>query len=309
MAHSSRREFLKSTGAVTSACLLSAQFSHAATAATWQPKYIVGSCMYGWTYIGEILPEVKKCGASAIDIWPKPHGDQREQMSDFGEVRFRELLDQHELKLGCITQYKLGPFKLQEEMRIAQRMGCATIVTGGEGPIGLKGAELKQAVAKFVEAMKPHLEVAEETGVTIAIENHAKNLIDSPDSIRWLAELRPSPHLAIALAPYHLPQDTALLSDLIIELDDALAMFYAWQHGDGCMTKLPKEQELLQMPGRGQLDFIPLVSALKKINYTGWTEIFMHPVPRGIAILETPAQVTEEINRARKYIEDCIAKA
>ena len=74
------------------------------------------------------------------------------------------------------------------------------------------------------------------------------------------------------------------------------------------MKKLPKEEELLQMPGRGELDFTPLFAALKNINYKGWTEIFMHPVPRGIPILETTAEVTAEINRARKYINTCLAK-
>ena len=69
--------------------------------------------------------------------------------------------------------------------------------------------------------MKPHLAVAEETGVTIAIENHGNNLIESPDSLKWLAELRPSKHLAIAFAPYHLPQDETLLGDLIRALGDA----------------------------------------------------------------------------------------
>ena len=57
-------------------------------------------------------------------------------------------------------------------MRLAQRFGCRTIVTGGRGPVGLKGSELKAGVTGFVEKMKPHLAVAEETGVTIAIENH-----------------------------------------------------------------------------------------------------------------------------------------
>ena len=69
------------------------------------------------------------------------------------------------------------------------------------------------------------------------------------------------------------------------------------------MKKLPKEQELLQMPGRGDLDFAPLIDALKSINYSGWAEIFMHPVPRGVPILETTDEVTAEINRARAYID------
>jgi len=266
-------------------------------------RYILGSCMYGYTPLAEIVTEVRKIGATALDIWPKDHGDQREQLDEMGEANFSALLKGHDVSLGCITQYKLGPFKLQEEMRLAQRLGCQTMVTGGSGPKGLKGQELKTAVAAFVEKMKPHLAVAEETGVTIAIENHGNNLIESPDSLKWLAELRPSRNLAVALAPYHLPQEEVFLADLIRTLGDSIAMFYAWQHGMGCMKKLPKEQELLQMPGRGDLDFAPLLTALSEIKYAGWTEIFMHPVPRGIPILEPTSAVTQEINRARDYLE------
>jgi sugar phosphate isomerase/epimerase len=264
--------------------------------------------MYGYTAVDQILPEVSRIGAKAIDIWPKVHGNQREQLDELGEQKFAKMLAEHDVALGCITQYKLGPFGLQNEMRLAQRLGCSTIVTGGSGPKGLTGDDLKAAVGEFIEKMKPHLAVAEETGVTIAIENHANNLIDSPDSLKWLAELRPSSHLAVALAPYHLPQDPQLLANLIRTLDDSIAMFYAWQHGMGCMTKLPKEQELLQMPGRGDLDFAPLLKALTDIKYTGWTEIFMHPVPRGIPILETTAKVTTEINRGRTYLDDLLAR-
>lgn len=71
------------------------------------------------------------------------------------------------------------------------------------------------------------------------------------------------------------------------------------------MEKLPKEQELLQMLGRGDLDFTPLVDALRQIKYPGPTEISMHPVPRGVPILATPEAVTAELNRARKYLEVC----
>ena len=302
----SRRTFCAATTAALASGFLQRP-SVAAESKEFRLKYIVGSCMYGYQYVGEIFPEVRKTSASAIDIWPKVHGNQREQLTDLGEDKFAAMLKQHDIRLGCITQYKLGPFGLTDEMRLAQRFGCRTIVTGGKGPKGLKGRALKAGVADFIEKLKPHLAVAEETGVTIAIENHGNNLIDSPDSLKWLAELRPSKHLGIALAPYHLPQDEKLLSGLIETLGDSIEVFYAWQHGMGCSQKLPKEQELLQLPGRGELNFGPLLSALKRINYSGWTEIFMHPVPRGIPILETAAAVTAEINRSRAYLEKLLA--
>ncbi|MCA9127756.1 MAG: sugar phosphate isomerase/epimerase [Planctomycetales bacterium] len=266
-------------------------------------KFMLGSCLYGYMYLGEILPEVRKAGAIAIDIWPKVHGNQREQLDDLGEQKFASMLAKNDVLLGCITQYALGPFGLKDEIPLAARLGCQTIVTGAVGPKGLSGAGLRTAVAEFCERMKPHLELAAAHGVTIAIENHANNLIESTDSLKWLADLAPSQHLAIALAPYHLPQDANSLASLIRHLGSRIQVFYAWQHGMGCMQRMPKEQELLQLPGRGDLDFGPLMAALRDIRYQGWLEIFMHPFPRGIPILESAAEITAEINRARKYLQ------
>lgn len=270
-------------------------------------NFMLPSCMYGYEKLDTILPEAEKIDASAIDIWPKVHGDQREQVDQMGQEKFAELLDRHKLKLGCITQYKLGPFGLQKEMKFAQHFSCNTMVTGGHGPTKLKGSELKSAVKKFAVQMKPHLETAAEASVTIAIENHGNNLIDSPDSLKWLVELCPDKHLGIALAPYHLDQDPNAIAALIKSLGNRMAIFYAWQHGMGCMKKLPKEQELLQMPGRGELDFKPIVAALQSIKFSGWTEIFMHPFPRGVKIMETVAEVTHQINQSRDYLNQCIA--
>lgn len=303
-----RRQSLRQAAAVLAAGL-SARWLAAedASAAPFRLRYIVGSCLYGYTPLAEILPEVARVGATAIDIWPMIHGNQREQLDELGEARFAELLRERQVTLGCITQYKLGPFGLQDELPLAKRLGCGLIVTGDPGPRNLTGDDLKAGVSRFVEQMRPHLESAAEAGVTIAIENHSGKMINTPDSIRWLVELCPDPRLGVALAPYHLPQDPQLLAGLIRDLGDRLQMFYAWQHGMGCMEKLPKDQELLQLPGRGELDFAPLLGALREIKYRGWTEIFMHPVPRGVPILEPTSAVTAEINRSREYLERLLA--
>ena len=267
-------------------------------------NYILASCMYGTTPLAEIVPEVKKSGNEHIDIWPRVHGNQREQVESMGNDVFAALLATHEVGLGISTRFDLGPFGLAEEMAFAQEFGASLIVTGSTGPKGLVGEELRAAVADFAEGLKPHIAAAEKHDITISIENHGSALIETPDSMKWLIEFTNSPHLGIALAPYHLPDDAQLVAQLIKDLGQGLALFYAWQHGMGCHEKLPKEQELMQMPGRGSLDFSPILSALKKINYSGWTEIFMHPVPRGIPILDSTADVTSEINRARHYLDE-----
>ena len=266
-------------------------------------RYILASCMYGTAPIAEILPEVSASGSEHIDIWPRNHGNQREQVEEMGHDAFAALLEQHGVRLGVSTRFGLGPFGLEAEMAFARKFGARLLISGSGGPPGLTGAELRRAVRHFVDQMQPHMARAEELDIVIGIENHGNSLIESPDSMKWLVEFARSPRLGIALAPYHLPDDASLLARLIQELGEGLVHFYAWQHGMGCSEKRPKEQELLQMPGRGSLDFAPVVAALKETGYRGFTEVFMHPVPRGIPILDTVAEVSAEINRARHYLE------
>jgi sugar phosphate isomerase/epimerase len=247
--------------------------------------------------LAQILPEVAKVGATHVDIWPERHGNQREQIEAMGHERFAEMLSAHSVRVGLLTHYDLGPFRLQAEMVVAKEFGAAMLICAGI-------PKDKASLTAFMEKMKPHLAAAERHGVVIGIENHG----ESPDAIRRFADAAPAGRMGVALAPYHLPQEPALIATLIQDLGPRLVHFYAWQHGKGCHTKLPKEEELLQLPGRGPLDFAPLLAALRKIDYKGWTSVFMHPVPRGIPILPTAAEVTAEILRAQRYLETCLAK-
>lgn len=258
-------------------------------------RYVLASSLYGKTRLEEILPEVKKCGAWGIDLWPLRHADQREQVEAMGHERFGELLAEHGVSLAMTTRFDLGPLRLQDEMRFVRRFGGRLIVTGFVPD--------RPAAERFVERLAPHVEVAEKLGVTLGIENHGCD----PDAIRHFASLAASPNLGVALAPYWLPQDPAVIARLIENLGSKLVLFYAWQHGNGCMKPMPVAEQLLQMPGRGPLDFRPVLAALRKINFRGPVEIFMHPVPRGIPILGSTAKVTAEINRARGYLADCLA--
>jgi sugar phosphate isomerase/epimerase len=301
-----RREFCKYLATTVVAAVT--EVALPSSAQIFRLRYIVGSSLYGKMPLSGILPEVRNAGARHIDIWPEHHANQREQIQAMGLERFAAMLKQHRVELGIITRYDLGPFGLQDEMRIVKKLGGSMVICGSGGPKKLKGQAVKAAVREFVEKMKPHVEAAERAGVVIGIENHANSLIDSPDSIKWFGEFSPSRSFGIALAPYHLPQEPALIAQLIADLDLRLVHFYAWQYGRGCQKKLPKPQELMQLPGRGDLDFVPIVAALRKINYGGWTEVFMHPVPRGIPILPTKEEVTAHINQARDYLDECLSK-
>ncbi|MFO8012042.1 MAG: sugar phosphate isomerase/epimerase [Phycisphaerae bacterium] len=295
-----RRRFLGRVAgavAVTAAVPLAMPSEASAKEEPFRLRYIQASSMYGRLPLATVLAEIPKTGTKWIDIWPEGHANHREQMDELGHARVKELLAEHGIRIGILTHYNLGPFRLQPELPLAKEFGVRLIITGGM-------PKDKDGARRFVETMKPHVAAAEKHGVVLGIENHG----ESADAIRYLADAAPENRMGVALAPYHLPQDPALLARLIMDLGPRLVHFYAWQHGKGCHEKRPKEEELLQMPGRGPLDFGPLLAALRKIRYADWTSVFMHPVPRGIPILPTAAEVTAEICRAQKHLEAKLAQ-
>ena len=296
-----RRRFIHSLG-------LAAAASALAATEPFRLRYILSSAMYGEMPLEIILPEVAKTGSAAIDIWCKVHGNQREQITEMGDDAFAALLAKHAVKLAVSTRYPLGPMKLQEEMAWVKKLGGNIVLCGSGGPKDLEGAEAKAAIAKFLEAMKPHVARAEELGVTIAIENHSSSMLSHPDSLRAFAELNQSRSLGVAFAPHHLHRWSGEMPALIRDLGAAnLPFIYFQEHPEGLSKNSPKELEMKQMPGAGGgLDYRLIVKALRDIRFTGYASIFMHPTPRGIPILPTAPEVTAAINKSRDYIERCL---
>ena len=263
--------------------------------------------MYGEMPLDVILPEVAKTGCEAIDIWCRVHGNQREQIAEMGDEAFTALLQRYQVKLGVSTRYPLGPTGLQEEMGWMKKFGGGIIVTASKRAQEPAGAAAKSAVREFLELMKPHVARAEETGVTLAIENHDKQVLCHPDSLRYFAEFNRSPRLGIAFAPHHLHPWSDQIPALIRDLGASQIPFmYFQEHSAGIREKVSKEIEMRQLPGfGGGLDYRPILKALSDIRYAGYVEIFMHPTPRGIPILPTVGEITAAINRSRDYVETC----
>lgn len=307
----SRRDVCRGAAATTLAVALGLdRLAAAETPPAFGFKYILSSALYGKMKLADILPEVPKVGATAIDIWCLPHGDQREQVDVMGVDAFADLLAKHNVKLGVLTRYPLGPFKLADEMKIAKRLGCKMVLCGTGGPKDVKGDDAKREIKSFLEKMKPHADAAAEAGVVIALENHMSSLLAHPDSINYFAEFNKSKQLGVAFAPHHLHDWPDQMPKLIETLGEQLVFFYAQEHGKGSKSAMPKDDELKQLPGfGGGLDYRPIVASLRKINFQGWMEIFMHPFPRGIPILPTAGEITAAVNKSRAYLEGCLKSA
>jgi sugar phosphate isomerase/epimerase len=275
-------------------------------------RYVLSSAMYGDMPVDTVLGEVKKAGAESVDIWRKVHATQREQITEMGDESFQALLKKHGVPMSVSTCYPLGPFKQDDELRWVKKNGGRMTVcdSGKMGDADVSGVEAKAQVAAFFEELKPHYELAEELGVTMAIENHKNSMLSSPDSIRYFSDLNPSKAVGIAFAPHHLHDAVDQIPALIRHCGKAnLPFIYFQEYHPSSKQTMPKEEELKQLPGFGSLDYVPVMAALKEIDFEGLAEIFMHPTPRGHPVLPTASEITAKINESRVYLDQCLPKA
>lgn len=279
---------------------------------SFQPRYVLSSAMYGDLPLDQVLAQVEKSGAESIDIWRKVHATHREQIEEMGDEAFQASLIKHGTRMSVSTCYPLGPFKQDDEMRWVKKNGGAMTVCGSGGMGKVKdpvGSEAKSQVKAFFEKLKPHYELAEDLGVTMAIENHKNSMLSSPDSIRYFAEFNPSKNVGVAFAPHHLHDAIEDIPNLIKELGaENIPFVYFQEYHQSSKQTMSKVHELKQMPGFGSLDYVPILAALRDIKFAGVAEIFMHPTPRGNPMLPTAEEITWAINQSRTYLKDCLAK-
>lgn len=277
----------------------------------WKLNYTLSSALFGDMPLESVIGEISKAGCHSIDIWRKVHGTHREQIDKMGDDTFQGLLKTHTAKMAVSTCYPLGPFRQDDEIRWVKKNGGQMTVCGS-GNIGAKdpsGAEAKKQVKAFFEKLKPHYEFAEQQGVTMAIENHKNSMLSSPDSIRYFAELNPSKNVGIAFAPHHLFDAIDEIPKLIREAGkEQIPFIYFQEHHLSSKKKMSDQEQLKQMPGHGSLDYVPILAALREIDFSGLTEIFAHPMPRGVPMLPTAGEITDAINVSRTYIDECLKK-
>ena len=274
-------------------------------------RYVLSSAMYGNLPLEQVLPEVSKTGAESLDVWRKVHATHREQIQAMGDIAFQKLLKEHDTRMSISTCYPLGPFKQDNEMRWVKKNGGSMTVCGSGrmGKSDSTGQEAKRQVKAFFEKLKPHYELAEELGITMAIENHKNSMLSSPDSIRYFAEFNPSRRVSVAFAPHHLHDAVEEIPKLIRELGgQRIPFIYLQEYHLSSKKQMSKVHELKQMPGFGSLDYMPILSALRDAKFTGLAEIFMHPTPRGTPMLATAREITWAINHSRAYLSDCLSR-
>jgi sugar phosphate isomerase/epimerase len=287
-----RRDFLKAAGLSAAAGIAAVSCTPVDKKVTVKPKWRMGlstsSIHFMQLPIEQACERIAALGYEAIDIWSAhngcPHLDDVDER--LGPEGLKKMLAGYNLELFSFSVYK-GHYDRYAEL--LGKAGGGVAVQGSAPPC--KPAELTVRMRKYIEGLKPLVELAEQYSSYLAIENHVGALLCTPDSLKAFVDINKSPRLGVALAPYHLQTLKASVPEAIRICGRQLFYFYAWQH----------RPDLEQLPGIGPTDMTPWIQALSDIQYQGYVNPFMHGHPEADVMAANLA-------KSRDYLNECFKK-
>ena len=288
----SRRSFLRTSSAAMAAVTCAgglAPLARGESSAKWKMRLSCSSIGFASLAIEQAVERIATLGFDAIDIWSAhagcPHLD--DVLDRLGPAGLKELLAKHKLDLYSFSVYRGG------YPRYAQLLGAM----GGGVAVRGSGAfddpdDLTGSMKRFLESLKPELELAEKHDSYLAIENHSgRPILNYLDSIKAFADLNKHPRLGIALAPYHIQKNGESVEEAIRTCGKHLLFFYAWQNAPGTG----------QLPGIGPTDCTSWLSALAEVNFRYPVNPFMHHEPK-------PDVMAQVMDQSQNYLKSCYQK-
>jgi len=265
-----RRSFLKLAGTATALHRMqtasAGEVPKPGSAPPWQMRLSTSSIHFSELPIEQACARIADLGFEGVDIWSAhegcPHLD--DVASRLGPEGLKALLEKHKLKLFAFSVYQGGYARYAE---LLGQAGGGVAIQGSAPPC--RPQELIARMRRFVEDLKPLVELAQKNNSSLAIENHGNALLDGLDSLEAFVDTNKSPHLGIALAPYHIQAAKASVPEAIRICGRQLFFFYAWQ----------QQPDVKQLPGVGPTDMTPWIRALAEVRYRGYVNPFMHGHP------------------------------
>jgi sugar phosphate isomerase/epimerase len=246
----------------------------------------------GYTGI-EIAPFT--LGASAYDISAEQRATVRRQAADAGV----EVIGLHWLLAKTEGYYLTTPDAavrrrtaeyLSELARMCRDLGGSVMVLGSPQQRNLlPGVSHEQAMEHAADCLRQAMPVVEEQGVTLAVEPLGPaegDFLRTAALGEQLCDMVGSSACRLHLDTKAMSTESIAIPELIHQHRARLAHFHAND---------PNKRG----PGMGDLDFVPILQALKDVGYEGWVSVEVFDYSPGIEAL-----ATESI----EYLKACLAK-
>ena len=220
-------------------------------------------------------------GLSGIQ-WDNVSGDvaqMRRLMERYPQVRVHCLGRFQNYLVGSAEERAQMAKQLRGDIEVAAKLGIEVVeLEAGRDP----WKTVEENIPLFMETFGPAVELAEELGVKLAMENRPQpqywpawgNLANTVENMRRLFEAIPSPALGLAFDPSHF---VWLGIDYIAAVHEFGERIYAAHAKDteimeGVLAEVGyfgKGWWRYRLPGWGEVDWVAFLTALREVGYTG----------------------------------------
>lgn len=225
--------------------------------------------------VDEILSNLARIGFDSTELTVIPGWSTELDTLDGAErKRIRRLLDQHGLELPAIAGHRSllarDPDEHAENWR--RLKGAIDLAVDWAGPEGVpvldttaggRAAEWELDRDLLVERVGELCRYAASRGVTIGLEPHISQALETPDRVLWLLEQVNLPNLKLTFDISHFN----ILGIPIEESVAALGPHAAFTHVKDERGIVPDYQFLI--PGEGVFDYARYLKAMQAIGYSG----------------------------------------
>lgn len=176
--------------------------------------------------------------------------------------------------------------RLKGHIDFASRLNSAVIIGGIRGKIDAQGQAFDELRGKGTLALKTCVHYAEEKGIILLLEpinryetNVINTLAEGSDVIKEIG----SAHLKLLPDTFHMNIEERSLEGSINSTGALIGYIHLADSNR-------------QAPGRGHIDFSKIISALKKIHYSGPVGVEVLPVPDDYSAAEQAIHYLNSVN-------------
>jgi sugar phosphate isomerase/epimerase len=223
----------------------------------------------------ESIPMLAEIGFDSTELTVVPGWrDELDSLTPARRRRIKELLAEHGLALPALAGHRSlverDPTAHHENWRrLLGAIDLAVELATDEGPpaidttVGGKAGEWDALRGLVLERLGRLCDYAAERGVTIAVEPHVSNALDTPDRVLWLIDQLGKPNLRITFDISHFNVQGISIEESV----EKLAPVSAFTHIKDERGVAPNHEFLI--PGEGEFDYVRYLRAMARAGYAG----------------------------------------
>lgn len=225
--------------------------------------------------VDEMLANLAEIGFDSVELTVIPGWSVELDTLDQAErKRIRGLLDRYGLALPAIAGHRsllaTDPTEHAENWRrLTGAIDLCVDWAGPDGPpsldttVGAHGRKWDECIDQLVERLTKLCDYAAERGVTIGIEPHVGDVLETPERARELLDLVRHPNLKVTFDISHFNVQGIPIEHSV----SLLAPVACFTHIKDESGRLPDFQFLI--PGEGEFDYVRYLRAMHRAGWTG----------------------------------------